>query len=196
MNEAAFDIQSQASMGDFLQRLFKADFMPHGHCFFWRPDVLWLHVVSDLLIALAYYSIPITLVYFVSKRKDVPFNRIFIMFSAFIFLCGTTHIMDIVTMWFSAYRIEGLIKMLTALVSIITAVMLVPIMPKAIHMPSLESLVKQMSAKSQELERSNKELDKFNRIALGRENRIIELKRQVNQLSTQQGLKPPYDLIE
>jgi len=63
-------------------------FMPHGHCYFWKPELLWSYVASDLLIAVAYYSIPIALIYFVRKRKDLEFNWIFIMFSAFIFACG------------------------------------------------------------------------------------------------------------
>ncbi|HEV8702764.1 MAG TPA: hypothetical protein VGV60_15950 [Candidatus Polarisedimenticolia bacterium] len=55
---------------DFLRKLFATDFMPHGHCYFWQPEIVWLHVVSDSLITLAYYSIPVALVCFLRKRKD------------------------------------------------------------------------------------------------------------------------------
>ena len=56
---------------DLLNALFSsAGFMPHGFCYTWNPYVLWLNAVSDALIALAYYAIPFTLVYFLRRRKD------------------------------------------------------------------------------------------------------------------------------
>ncbi len=58
-------------MIDFFRRLFSSDFMPHGHCFFWRPEILWLHVSSDTLIVISYYLIPFALVYLVRKRRDL-----------------------------------------------------------------------------------------------------------------------------
>ena len=46
----------------------------------------------------------------------------------------------------------------------------------------------------QELKQKMEELERFNRLAVGRELRMIELKRQVNELSEQLGKEPPYDL--
>jgi hypothetical protein len=71
-------------MLDFLRNLFASEFMGHGYCYLWKPQIVWLHVASDTLIMLAYYSIPVTLVYFVRKRRDLPFNWMFLMFGAFI----------------------------------------------------------------------------------------------------------------
>ena len=79
--------------------------MPHGHCYLWRPGVVWLHVTSDALITLAYYSIPITLFYFVRKRKDLEFHWMFVCFAVFILACGSTHLMEI---WISGTRLTGL----------------------------------------------------------------------------------------
>ena len=60
-------------MSEFFQRLFSdGEFMPHGHCYFWKPGLLWLHIVSDALIAVAYYSIPLTLLFFIYRRRDMP----------------------------------------------------------------------------------------------------------------------------
>jgi hypothetical protein len=70
-------------------------FMPHGHCFLWTPGLLWLSVVSDSLIGLAYLTILITLIYFVQKRRDIPFNGMFVAFGVFILACGATHVMDV-----------------------------------------------------------------------------------------------------
>ncbi len=99
---------------DFFSRLFRSDFMPHGHCFFWKPEILWPSVGSDLIIALSYYSIPAALVHFVRKRKDLAFNWMFLMFGAFILACGTTHAMGIWTVWNGTYRVDALIKSITA----------------------------------------------------------------------------------
>ncbi len=82
---------------EFLKKLFASDLMAHGYCYLWKPEIVWLHVVSDTLITLAYYSIPVTLVYFVRKRRDLPFNWMFLMFGAFILCCGTTHVMEVWT---------------------------------------------------------------------------------------------------
>jgi hypothetical protein len=76
------------------------DYMPHGICFLWQPELIALHVVSDSLIALAYYSIPIALIYFALKRTDLAFPGIFVLTSLFILACGTTHAMDVWTLWY------------------------------------------------------------------------------------------------
>ncbi len=197
MNEQpAFDINSPVNLWNFLQRLFTVDFMPHGHCYFWRPDILWLNVFSDIGITLAYYSIPVVLVYFVLKRRDVPFHWMFVMFGIFIFLCGTTHLINVITTWYPFYRFEGIVKLLTAIVSLTTAAMLIPLMPRAIAFPNLEMIVKELSQKSRKLETTNKELERFNKATLGREERIIELKREVNKLSKELGRKAPYEVVE
>ncbi len=72
-------------MMEFLKKIFDSDLMSHGHCYLWKPEIVWLHVVSDVLITLAYFSIPVILVYFVRKRSDLPFNWMFLMFGAFIY---------------------------------------------------------------------------------------------------------------
>ena len=111
-------------------------FIPHGHCYLWKPGLVWLHIVSDSLIAISYYSIPLTLLYFVRKREDLPFNWIFQLFGAFIIACGTTHVMEIWTLWHPIYWVSGALKAITAMISVYTAVMLVPLVPKALALPS------------------------------------------------------------
>lgn len=126
---------------NFLQRIFSTNgFMPHGMCYDWNPSVIWLHVVSDAVIALAYYSIPLTLLYFVQKRKDLAFDWMFVCFAAFIVACGTTHLMEIINIWHPVYWLSGIIKAITAAVSIITAILLIKLVPKALALPSPEQL--------------------------------------------------------
>jgi PAS domain S-box-containing protein len=109
--------------------------MPHGYCYLWDARMLWLHVIADGLIALSYYCIPAVLIYFIRKNRDIPFNRIFWMFGTFILACGTTHVMEIWNVWHGSYLLAGVIKGITAAVSVITAAMLIPLVPKVISLP-------------------------------------------------------------
>ncbi|MFT4076039.1 MAG: PAS domain S-box protein [Asticcacaulis sp.] len=111
-------------------------FMPHGYCFLWQPGVLWLHILSDLGIVMAYFGIPLALVYFIRKRRDMPFRRVFILFGAFILLCGCTHLLSIWVLWHPNYIFEGWVKAATAVTSIATLVMIVRLMPEALTLPS------------------------------------------------------------
>src|ERR1700730_15486453 len=120
--------------------------MPHGACYLWRPEIVWLHAISDGFITLSYYLIPVFLIYFVVKRKDLPFNWIFVMFGLFIFGCGTTHLMEVVTLWHPVYRLAGVIKALTAVVSIATAGMLVTLIPKRLRFPVRRNCAKPIAS--------------------------------------------------
>ncbi|MBZ5538934.1 MAG: two-component sensor histidine kinase [Acidobacteriia bacterium] len=125
----------------FLRNLLSpGPFMPHGFCYLWNWKLVWLHVISDTLVALAYISIPLTLTYFIRKRKDVPFNWMFLCFGIFIVACGATHVMEVVTLWIPAYWLSGGIKALTALASVPTAILLVHLMPQALALPRPEEL--------------------------------------------------------
>jgi PAS domain S-box-containing protein len=126
---------------DFLKKLLgPADLLPHGSCLLWNTNLVWLHGVSDAVITLAYYGIPLGLVYFVRKRQDLAFHWIFLLFGTFIFACGTTHLMNIWTLWQPVYVLEGGVKLLTAAASIATAIILVPLIPKALLLPSPSQL--------------------------------------------------------
>src|SRR5882724_11157496 len=103
-----------------LRELFSTNFLPHGHCYFWLPSLVALHVISDGLITLAYYSIPVMLVVLVHKKRDVPFHWIFLMFGAFILACGTTHAMEIYTLWYPTYWLSGAVKAFTVAISVAT----------------------------------------------------------------------------
>ncbi|GAA0858631.1 response regulator [Aliiglaciecola litoralis] len=141
-------------MGELLDSLFRSDYMPHGHCYSWKPEILWLNIVSDVLIAFAYFSIPIAIYYFVRKRKDLEFKGIFILFSLFILLCGMTHLVSIFVIWHGAYGIHGLAKLATAIVSCVTAYHLFKSIPMAVQLPSVVDVQQAFEkASSERLER-------------------------------------------
>ena len=121
-------------MGLF-KELLSPDFMPHGFCYLWDPRIVWLHVISDALIALSYYCIPVILVYFIRKNRDRPFNRVFWMFAAFIVACGTSHLMEVWNVWHGSYLVSGVVKAITAVVSVVTVAMLVRLVPRIVSLP-------------------------------------------------------------
>jgi PAS domain S-box-containing protein len=119
-----------------------SDFMPHGYCYLWNPGLVWLHVVSDALIALAYFTIPVVLILFIRKRRDLPFSWMFALFGVFIVACGATHIMEVWNLWHANYWLSGVIKALTAAASVGTAILLGRLMPDAVLLPRSSEWIK------------------------------------------------------
>ncbi|MEO0374030.1 MAG: PAS domain S-box protein [Cyanobacteria bacterium P01_A01_bin.17] len=117
-------------------------FIPHGHCYLWKPELVGLHVISDALVAIAYFSIPCMLVYFVYQRKDLMYSRVFVLFGAFILACGTTHLLEIWTLWHPDYWISGFAKAVTAVISVMTAIQLLFVVPQALALKSPAELEK------------------------------------------------------
>jgi len=147
-----------SSGGDsFFGNLFKV-YMPRRRCMFDEPGLIGLHLVADSLIAISYYSIPIGLVYFVRKRRDIAFNWIFVMFAAFILACGTTHLFGVLSLWMPIYRLDGIVKLITAILSVATAIVLWPLIPRALALPSPSQLEGRVKARTTELAQANDSL--------------------------------------
>jgi light-regulated signal transduction histidine kinase (bacteriophytochrome) len=132
-------------------------FMPHGHCYFWTPGVLWMHVVSDILVTMAYFAIPFVLLHIARQRRDLPFKGLFICFSVFIVACGLTHVMNVWNVWNTAYWLEGAMKVLTAAASVPTAILLWRALPGVLSLPSH----KQLREANESLARANREMEAF-----------------------------------
>ena len=126
------------SMWDWL--LNPSGLTPHGFCLSWAPGLVGLHVVSDTIIGLAYFSIPLALAEFVRRRPDLKYGWVAWLFVAFLLACGTIHFMAILTLWVPAYGVEGLIKLVTGLLSTATAVLLWPLIPRVAALPSAAQL--------------------------------------------------------
>ncbi|MGE0605707.1 MAG: ATP-binding protein [Pirellulales bacterium] len=128
-------------MFDFWRKLLDdGDFMPRWHCGNWTDGHGWLHIVSDIAVWGAYLAIPCVLVYFASRRPDLPFRKIFWLFGAFILACGTTHLMEAVLFWWPAYRLAGVLKLITAVISWATVYALIPITPRVLSLRTPEAL--------------------------------------------------------
>lgn len=153
-------------------------FMPHGHCYLWRSDILWLNVISDAFISLAYLGIPCLLILLVRQRRDFKFNWIFVLFAMFITACGLAHFVEIITVWKPYYGFQGLIKAVTATVSVATAVALYFLMPKALAFPSIDQLER---AEQRYRTILHSAMDAF--VAVDQDGRITFCNRQMVQLS-------------
>lgn len=163
--------------------------------------------MSDLAIFGAYAAIPVALVLFISKRKDVPFNSLFWLFAGFILFCGVGHLIEASLFWWPWYRLSGLMKLSTAIISWVTVLALLPVIPKALALPSLARMTGELQQeiaerkkaeallheRVAELARANADLERFNQLSVGREQRMIELKREVNELLAQAGKPPAHD---
>jgi hypothetical protein len=160
------------------QYLSSNQYIPHGHCYLWQTSLVWLHVIADGLITIAYFAIPASLMYFVSKRKDLPFKNIFILFSALIFSCATTHVFEIWTLWYSHYWLSGFFKAITALIAVYTALELIALVPKALALAPLNT-VQQLESLNQGMEQLNSQLDSINQEIIGQKIKDSETKSQI-----------------
>ena len=154
-------------MLDFLKQLLDTrDFPARWYCGVWSAELGWLHIISDLAVFGAYMTIPVLLLYFIRRRRDVPFIPIFWLFGAFIAACGTTHLIEASIFWWPAYRLSGAAKLFTAGVSWLTVFALIPALPKALALPGLakvnDDLLREVAARraaEQEVKKLNAELE-------------------------------------
>lgn len=127
--------------GEWTSKLVGEGLLPHGVCYLRKPDLIWLHVISDGVIAFSYFMIPVALVYFMRRiRSRISFDWAIALFAAFIVLCGTGHVLDIITVWHPIYYLQGWERALTALVSMATAIAIIPLVPKLLSMATPEEL--------------------------------------------------------
>jgi len=169
-------------MKEFLEKLFSSDFMPHGYCYLWKPGLVWLHVLSDTLIALAYFSIPVTLVYFIRRRRDLPFHWMFVSFGMFILACGATHSMEVWTLWHGTYWLSGAIKVVTAVASVPTAILLVQLVPQILALPSPEAMKVEIAERERAEGALHQANDELERKVLERTAELRQSERELRQL--------------
>lgn len=180
-------------MQSWLQSLLDPRFMPHGHCYLWKPEILWTHVISDAVVTIAYYAIPVVLAVFLLKRRQtLPYPELVALFVAFIFLCGTTHLIAIYVTWYPAYELQGWVKAATALVSIYTALALAPKLPELLELTGIKHAYDESQTALEELKQQNEQMQSVYESAMNREEKILALKSEVNALLEQQGQSARY----
>ena len=127
-------------LNELSRLLIENDYLPHGYCISWSRPLVYTYVISDVLIFLSYFSMPVAIGYFAYRRQDFPYRWLLWMFAIFIMACGTTHLMGAIVLWKPLYGLDAMLKAFTALVSIVTAFMLWPLIPHAMKLPSPSQL--------------------------------------------------------
>ena len=158
------------SVVDFLKGLFDSHLWPaRWYCGYWSDFHGWLYIISDLMIWVAYFLIPVIIFNYVSKRKHViKYPGIYLLFGAFILLCGTTHFLDASMFWVPMYRLNALVRFLTAVVSLLTVYYLIKILPEAFRQKTsieLEREIGRREIAELKLAEANRDLEAFASIA-------------------------------
>ncbi|TWT92564.1 hypothetical protein [Neorhodopirellula pilleata] len=188
---------------NFFFNLFQTEgFPPRWYCgsgWAEEPEVGWLHIVADVVTFLAYIAIPCVLAFFVLKREELVFPNIFWLFAAFIVSCGFVHLVEAIIFWFPVYRLSAILKVVTAIASTATVLAMIRVMPAAIALPGIADMNRRLRGEVQrreeiqkELEHNNEELREFTASVLNREDRISELKQEVNHLLQELGRASKY----
>lgn len=160
---------------EFFKALFSSGgFQPHGFCYQWNTGLVWLNVLSDLTIGLAYFAIPVILLWFIRKRTDLPFSWMFGLFGVFIVACGGTHVMEVWNLWHTQYWLAGAIKAITATASVLTAGLLVRVMPQAVELPGTQQW-RQANSELQQQVHEHKDLELELRLREAKYREIAEL---------------------
>lgn len=147
-------------MIDFLLKLLDTKgFPPRWECGNWTDGHGWLHILSDIAIFGAYAAIPISITaYIIAKKQEIAFRGIYWLFAAFILSCGFTHLIDATLFWNPWYRLSGLMKLITAVVSWTTVIALIRVLPVAMRLPGTARLAEQLTLEVEERKKSEAEL--------------------------------------
>ena len=156
-----------------------ASYMAHGYCLLWKPWLVALHAGSDILIFLAYFAIPVAIWIFLRRRQDLELKQLAVLFAAFIFLCGLTHIIQMLTLWWPIYETQGFVKAATAIVSVLTAILVFPLIPKALAIPSPRALQTANEGLRREVEAHKQTLKELEATRSDLEDRVLARTREL-----------------
>jgi PAS domain S-box-containing protein len=154
---------------EFFRKLFDtADWPPRWHCGNWTGFHGWLYIISDLLIWSAYFAIPLAILKYISRKVNARFVRLYFLFAAFILACGSTHLLDAITFWYPAYRLNALVRFITGVVSWVTVFQIIKILPEATSLKTHDQLEREVTDRKRaedELRQANLQLNEAQEIA-------------------------------
>jgi len=99
----------------------------------------WLSLASSLSIALAFCVMPFSLFRIVRQRSDVPFGWVVLCIAGFLFLCGVSAFLGLLTVWFQGPVIVWSLvisRLAEALLSVATLLILRALVPHILEIPT------------------------------------------------------------
>ena len=127
------------------------------------PLLMMVMALANGVIAVSYACIPVFLVVVIRKRKDIPFSWVFVLFGAFILACGTTHVVHVLGLWWPVDWWQAVVDSLCAIISVTTAILVWPLLPKMLAIPSpsqLRAVNRELQTEKAALEQTQGELRK------------------------------------
>lgn len=154
-----------SDVAEFFTKLFHTDdFMARWSCGKWTGFHGWVYIIADLMVFVAYFTIPALIFYVLRNKKSIPFKGVLVLFILFILFCGATHLMDAIIFWYPAYRFNGFLLVCTAIISWITVGALIKILPIAFSMKTTDELEVVLNYRTSELEHQKENLEDFAQI--------------------------------
>lgn len=161
-----------------------ASFVPHGYCLLWRPDLVAMHVGGDVITFIAYSVIAFSIWRFTTLRPEFKYSAAALVSAAFVFGCGITHLVGAVSLWWPAYGMQGILKLIVSGISVTAAIMIWRLLPKIVEIPSGAQVAEQHELLSNEIaerQRAEREILKRAKIERRLRNRETELKIALNR---------------
>jgi signal transduction histidine kinase len=157
-------------LSDFFRGLFStSDWPARWHCGQWSDFHGWLYIVSDWMIWLSYFLIPVIILnYFYKKKEQIRYQNAYLLFALFILFCGATHFFDSMMFWIPMYRLNALLRFFTAVVSLLTVYYLIKMLPVFSRQKTnveLETEIGLRRQAEQRLREANESLEAFASVA-------------------------------
>jgi signal transduction histidine kinase/CheY-like chemotaxis protein len=144
------------SLGEVLDM---STLIAHGACLLWQPELIWLNVISDALIAIALVTTGFVLASFVWwRRGDIMplFSIVFSAYAIFVAMCGLTRLLSVLTLWIPAYNIEGATKVVVAVMSLGITAGLLRLRPRLKVLPTRIQVERAYAALEEEIRQRRK----------------------------------------
>lgn len=168
---------------DFFQNLLGIESWPaRWQCGIWTPFHGWLYIISDIMIWLAYTAIPVAIGYFILKKRNLPYNKVFILFTLFILSCGFTHLIDALIFWFPVYRFAAIARFVTAVVSWLTVLSVFKMLPTLLNFKSTKDLEKEIHERKEAEAKLKISEERFNLALMGTDAGVFDWNLKTNEI--------------
>ncbi len=117
------------------------------------PGWIWLQVISNALIASAFFTIAFVVGMFLRRRwRDVMFRGVVGGLATFVAVFGLTRLLAIINLWVPTSTIEGLINIFLGMTSIGIIIVMIRMLPQLLVLPTRITLQKAYTQLEEEIQ--------------------------------------------